>query len=166
MAKVFAQIVIDLELDEESSSGTLLDLAGLSGAIKAYLQNMPMHGKQMRVLSAETSTKEWQILSQLKLKESFGFDITDELAAKDLFDELESVRFATKSAAQTIVDWLVTHVTTYGYVAVSDFKTACGIRTDFRDTKFGWRNLINAKIYFVELDDKWRIYLPKPERLK
>lgn len=72
MAKIFAQIVIDLELDELSVNGTLLDLRGLSIVVKDHLESLPMNGPELRVLGAQSPTKDWEIASQLTLQRKFG----------------------------------------------------------------------------------------------
>lgn len=72
MAKVYGQIVIDMELEELSASGTRLDLMGLSAAVKQYLEALPMTGPQMRVLTVESPTKDWEIEAQLSLDLPFS----------------------------------------------------------------------------------------------
>jgi hypothetical protein len=71
MSNVYAQITIDLELDEHSVNGTQLDLLGLSSVVKEYLENLPMSGPQMRVLNVAPSTKDWEIAAQLNMNVPF-----------------------------------------------------------------------------------------------
>lgn len=68
---VRAQIVVDLELNELSVNGTQLDLLGLSTEIKKFLEGLPMNGAEMRVIDVGTTTKAWEINSQLEYGKKF-----------------------------------------------------------------------------------------------
>jgi len=72
MSKVFGQIVIDVELDEESVNGALLDLSGLGVVLRDHLETLPMNGSQMRILTVYSPTKDWQIGAQLALGQPFN----------------------------------------------------------------------------------------------
>lgn len=68
---VNATIVVELELGELSVNGTQLDLLGLSTEINKFLQSLPMHGPQMKVHDVGTTTKAWEIASQLEYGQKF-----------------------------------------------------------------------------------------------
>lgn len=64
--KVYARIEVEVELAEISTSGTMLDLLGLSSSVRKHLENLPMTGPQMRVVNVAPATKQWEIDSQLR----------------------------------------------------------------------------------------------------
>lgn len=77
MSRVFAQIVIDLELNEQTVSGTQLDLSALIGVVKTFVESVGDSGPPTNVLSVYTPTKDWQIGAQLNLGQSFEKVVTD-----------------------------------------------------------------------------------------
>lgn len=64
--RIYGRIEVEIELAELSTSGTMLDLKGLSVAIREYLEKLPMSGPQMKVLDVSPVTKEWEINSQFR----------------------------------------------------------------------------------------------------
>lgn len=64
--RVYGRINVEIELSELSTSGTMLDMKGLSSAIKDFLEKMPMSGPQMNVLCVEPATKQWEVDAQLR----------------------------------------------------------------------------------------------------
>lgn len=75
--KVYGRIEIEVELGELSASGTMLDLQGLSRSVQKHLENLPMTGPQMRVLSVAPATKMWEIEAQLRVRNPTPFDSSD-----------------------------------------------------------------------------------------
>lgn len=64
--RVYARIEIEVELSEMSTSGTQLDLAGLSSSVRKHLESLPMTGPQMEIVNVEPVTKRWEIDAQLR----------------------------------------------------------------------------------------------------
>lgn len=62
---VYGRIEVELDLAELSANGTMLDLMGLSSAIKEFLENLPMSGPEMKVLSVKPTTKMWELEAQI-----------------------------------------------------------------------------------------------------
>lgn len=63
--KTYGRIEVELDLAEMSANGAMLDLKGLSSAIKQFLENLPMSGPKMNVLSVEPATKMWELEAQI-----------------------------------------------------------------------------------------------------
>lgn len=73
MSKVFGQIIIDLEMDEQTISGTRLDLIGITALVRDLLENNYsfQQAGNVRVLETYTPTKDWQIGAWLNLGQPF-----------------------------------------------------------------------------------------------
>ena len=71
MTKVATQIVIDLELDEQTVNGTKLDLKGLSLFVQESLEGLGERGPKLRVISVNSTAHDWQITAQLKDNREF-----------------------------------------------------------------------------------------------
>lgn len=65
-ARVYARIEIEIELSEMSTSGTMLDLMGLSSSVRKHLESLPMTGPQMDVINVTPTTKQWEVDAQLR----------------------------------------------------------------------------------------------------
>lgn len=64
--RVYARIEIEIELSEMSTSGTMLDLAGLSSSVRMHLESLPMTGPQMEIVNVAPVTKQWEVDAQLR----------------------------------------------------------------------------------------------------
>lgn len=65
-ARVYARIEIEIELSEMSTSGTMLDLKGLSSSVRKHLESLPMTGPQMEIVNVAPVTKQWEVDAQLR----------------------------------------------------------------------------------------------------
>jgi hypothetical protein len=141
MVKVFAQIVVSLELEELSVSGTQLDLMGLSSKIKETLEALPMCGpdKQMQVTDVSSPTKAWEINAQL----AYSGDPDVYLRPRPISPArskfvVEDVVVTTEIDAYAIKDQFKQHLAIYGNVSVADLYDWLGVTGQYGDIKWGW----------------------------
>lgn len=76
MAKIYGQIIIEVELDGKSITGTQLELQGLASISEGHLRDVAVRQmpNRLRVLRAYTPTKDWQIGAQINLGAPFEKD--------------------------------------------------------------------------------------------
>jgi hypothetical protein len=82
--------------------------------------------------------------------------------ARTLHD-FDDVVLQTRGEAEDVLDELRNRIEAYGVVAVSDFYDLCGITGNWTDEKWGWEDLVSARIRPVR--GGYLISLPRPKQI-
>lgn len=77
---------------------------------------------------------------------------------------VDEVRFDNRGDAEEVLLRLKEVIADYGVVTVGDYydilPESCGLKANFTDFKYGWRDLLNAEVVRTN-DDRYTIRFPK-----
>lgn len=86
------------------------------------------------------------------------------LNKSELFSHnINSVTVTLEIEAVRVVDRVSQLITMYGYATVADFFESVGLSTNYKDDKYGWKDMTG--IHIVKVNDGFQVNLPKPEDL-
>lgn len=74
--------------------------------------------------------------------------------------EFTEIVLATRADAEKVLDELHKHRSRYGFATVSDYLDLVGITPRFSDTKVGWTDLNDVKVYPTK--EGFSLNLPEP----
>lgn len=77
--------------------------------------------------------------------------------------DYNNISFDRKEDAEIVLSTMDDMIATYDVVRVSEFYDLCGITPEFTDNKWGWTNIVTAKIVYDR--GKYYIRMPKAARI-
>lgn len=77
--------------------------------------------------------------------------------------DFKEIVFPTRIEAEAVVDALLSRITEYNAVTVSDLYEMCNITPNYTDDKFGWTNIAGTGV--IRAGGGFVIDLPRPEQL-
>lgn len=77
--------------------------------------------------------------------------------------DYNNISFDNRADAEVVLSTMDDMIATYGLVRVSEFYDLCGITPEFTENKWGWSNIVTAKIVYDR--GKYYIRMPKASRI-
>lgn len=59
---------------------------------------------------------------------------------------IDNIIFESRSEAEEVLEAMAELINTYGYVSLSDFYSLVGEESEYTDEKYGWTNMIRARV--------------------